>query len=191
MRIDLDVDGVLADFPRAACKLHGRPYLYEEPLRADAVGVWDMEKCWGISEDEFWEPINEAGEEFWRTLDFTPDAHEIIEIVERIVGRENVIPVTSCIHHPSAAAGRVAWIHERLPQYRGEFFLGAAKHKIAAPDVVLVDDADKNIKRFRDAGGQVVLYPRPWNSAHVQRNNALNVLEDRLTRMKSIINRRW
>jgi len=187
MRVYLDVDGVLADFQRAAHVIHGQPWAFEEPLREEVAGIWSLGEIWGISEDEFWEPINAAGAEFWRTLDFMPDADTVIEIVERVVGRENVIPVTACIHHPSAAAGRVAWLQEQMPEYRGEFFLGAAKHKIVAPDVVLLDDADHNVERFAKAGGRVILYPRPWNSAYADRHRALNVLEDGLVMAKKFL----
>ena len=44
--IFLDMDGVVADFVGAACKVHGK--------EVEGVGCWNFFEKWGISEDEFW-----------------------------------------------------------------------------------------------------------------------------------------
>lgn len=64
MRIYLDMDGVLCDFVGAACKLHGR-----DPA---TVTHWNFFKDWGMTAEEFWRPIHEAGEDFWANLEPYP-----------------------------------------------------------------------------------------------------------------------
>lgn len=50
-----------------------------------------------------------------------------------------------------------------LPGYAKRLFIGSAKHLVAGPGKVLVDDHDTNVDAFAGAGGLTVQPPRPWN----------------------------
>ena len=51
---------------------------------------------------------------------------------------------------------------------------------MAHPGALLIDDADRNVKRFVRAGGMAYLFPQPWNS------NRHRVYEDRLGEVRAI-----
>jgi 5'(3')-deoxyribonucleotidase len=158
MKCFLDLDGVIADFVGGACKAHKRPNPYAGPTPAKE---FDMDKIWGMTPEQFWAPMDYH---FWAQLARMPDAHEILLHVESAFGRENVCILTSPARDPQCSSAKHAWIAACLPNYRRRFFIGSAKQFFARPDAVLVDDYDKNVDAFRDAGGQAILVPRPWNT---------------------------
>lgn len=159
MNILLDMDGVLVDFVSGACKAHNRTNPFD-PLIEEAKGQFYIDKIWGMSDKEFWAPME--SEHFWANLDWMEDGRRILELCECFA--DNVVLATSPTIHATSSSGKHIWINEHLPAYKRKFLIGAPKEIAASSDLILVDDSDKNIGKFAAAGGYGVLVPRPWNS---------------------------
>jgi hypothetical protein len=152
----LDMDEVLVDFVRGALAFHGKTFPYREL-------TWDFPAQIGFVGDlraSFWEPL---GFEFWANLGWTREGKAILAHVEETFGHDNVILMSSPCLTPGCAEGKIAWIRRELPAYSRRFSLTPAKHLVAGPTKVLVDDREQHCDAFEDEGGSVVLVPRPWN----------------------------
>jgi 5'(3')-deoxyribonucleotidase len=109
------------------------------------------------------------GYEFWRNLEQYPWADDLVSLVERAVGLENMAFCTSPAHQVGCMEGKIGWCKEYYPSApviitRSVPRQSAPKHFLAHPDVVLIDDYDKNVDTFREHGGKAILFPMPWNS---------------------------
>lgn len=160
----LDMDGVIADFMGQLCKYHNRPSPY---LDAANYGVWDTETLWGITVKEFWAPIKEDSEHFWKTIPKTPEADEIVRLATQYFGEENIAILTAPSDDEGAVPGKRKWMKKHFPQFEKRMIFGSAKEFLAAPYRTLIDDRDKNVEAFRKAGGKAILLPRLWNSEHM------------------------
>jgi len=156
----MDLDGVLVDFIRGMCRAHKKinPYRGVAP----PLESWELADLWNLTPEEFWKPGNE--ESFWSELDWTSDGKEILHVAERIAGPENIYLLTSPSLSPSCAAGKMAWVQTEMPNYARRLLIGACKPAVAGPTKILIDDFDSNCKKFHEAGGHVIVAPRPWNS---------------------------
>ena len=173
----LDMDGVLADFIGGACKAHGRqsPYKYR-----DNQGVFEIEKLWGMSAKEFWQPLEYEG--FWYSLAKTPDADEIVEAAFSTFGRENVAILSAPAEFRGCIPEKKEWMRVHYPELAKNMLFGSAKRFLAGPNKVLLDDRDKNIESFRDAGGAGIVVPRSWNCewSRAEGGEAIEYIEDQL-----------
>lgn len=157
MKCFLDLDGVLVDFVGPACRFHGKGNPY-----TDGRGPYDTWKPLGMTRADFLLPLP-AG--FWENLPWTSDGREIMSVVEREFGAENVCILTAPSGFPGCAEGKIAWIARELPEFyrSGRYLLGPAKYFAAGPGKVLIDDSPDNTFSWRAAGGNTFLLPRPWN----------------------------
>lgn len=180
MRCLLDMDGVLADFVGGMVKAHGlAANPYDDPQWS---GEYDVSRSFGMSLRKFWKP---ACKDFWKKLDKTPECLQIIELVEFLFGAENVCLLTSPSLETGSASGKFAWIYNNLPEYQRRFLIGAPKHFCAHGGSVLIDDSDRVVDKFREAGGYAVLYPRPWNSRHAEAGVGLESVASELRALYS------
>lgn len=158
-RVFVDLDGVLADWVGGVTRL----------LRNDDVKTpdWsisnDMAKALGISGNAMWSAIDTAGESFWAELEPFPWAEQLWA---RAKAAGPAIVLTSPSHHPSSLAGKLQWMNEHLGHGKPfrDFLIGPRKDMCAAPGSLLIDDRASSCRAFEEAGGQAVLFPRPWNS---------------------------
>lgn len=156
-QIYLDMDGVLCDFVGAALRVHKRM----DALDAWPKGEWDIANVLGVKEHEFWARIDYHGEHFWADLQPYPWMNGLVKMLSCYS-----IPImiaSSPSYDPYSAAGKLLWLDRYLPQFRRRYFFGGAKHLLASPWAVLIDDNDKNVDEFRKSGGKAVLFPQPWN----------------------------
>lgn len=113
---------------------------------------------------------------FWADLPISKELQTILEIASDIT-REESVPfiLTAPICGPlvpdeitiDCMTGKIRWMHKHLPDYMVDnFLIGKPKYFCATKETLLIDDSDENVNLFRKAGGQAVLLPRPWNSAH-------------------------
>lgn len=172
----LDMDGVLADFVSGICKAHNRETPY---THIGAYGVFDMEKLWGISATQFWNPIR-GKEDFWINLDKTEEADEIVNLAELRFGAENVAILTAPSIDPVSISGKREWIKKYYPQFEKKIIFASAKKFLAGHGNVLIDDRDKNIIEFTHAGGIGIRVPRLWNSDFNLANKTLLCVEKAL-----------
>ena len=160
-KVFLDMDGVLVDFVSAACRRHRMENPYENVKN---LGIWAVETVWGMSDDDFMAPLK--GSDFWEGLEWTADGRVILKMVEDAYGKENITLLSRPPKRaPEAYAGKVQWILNNLPDYADKFLLGRDKNPCANGNI-LIDDYDRNINEWREAGGIGILVPRAWNSAY-------------------------
>lgn len=176
MRVLVDMDGVLACFVTGMCRAHGRPNPFEDGTHG---GRYFIDEIWGMEPAEFWEPADEA---FWAGLDPTPEAHELVALLEAEFGIESLCLLSSPSANLGCIPGKLRWIDKHFPQFSRRFLFGTQKQFCAGPDHLLIDDWEHNVESFRAAGGHAVLFPRPWNP--------LGGGDDGLSRVKEAV-RRW
>lgn len=182
MRILLDIDCVLADFVKGACRAHGltvadvMPHWpvgrYDMPL---AVGAALGRDDWG--DRDFWGPLD-GSRSFWADLDPLPWAAELVAEVSGMT--EDWWLVTSQSWCDECVPGKLAWCRKFLGTGAAEFDrMIPTRHKylLAQPRVVLVDDYDRNCERFevdpkgRPTGGRSIVFPAHHNSRHAFKTN--------------------
>ena len=172
-RIFLDLDGVIRDWDGGVYK-----WFRMEPRTPTDWGHVCRTICkeYGISQHYFWE---KQGPDFWAGLEMLPYSQQIISLLP--------IEKTCLLTSPTLnnAGFSQKWIRTNLPEYfdKKQYLIGSAKHFCAAPDTLLIDDSDINVKKFKEEGGNTILFPQPWNENRV-------ILEDihRVHYLKSQLN---
>lgn len=177
-KVFLDVDGLVADFVGGICKAHNKSNPYNTESNC---GNYDIDKIWGMTTAELWQPAN--NHEFWRDLEPTVDADEIMEIILSHFDEEQVCFLTSPITHSSCLSGKYEWICKHYPKFSRRFLIGSVKHFCAGSNSLLIDDFDKNIRKFALHGGTAILYPRPWNHMYtLDKEKSLLFLKNEIER---------
>jgi 5'(3')-deoxyribonucleotidase len=150
----LDMDGVLANFVQAMIDTHGWD------LRHDQYESWAFHQSLGMSDEQFWQPTEEPG--WWLNIKPYPWAKEVVEMCGR-VGK--VVFCTSPSAHAACASEKVQWLrdHGLMGLREVRYQIGCHKELFAASGAVLIDDFDRNIAAFRQAGGLSITFPQPWN----------------------------
>lgn len=152
--IFLDMDGVLCDFFNGALEACGLP--------ADTPPKWD-----------FWSS-RLTDQEFWATIDqqccFWEDLHPYSWAQELVAACRKLGPVYFCSSpgpDRDSASGKLFWLrrHGFLQPGDSNYFLTSQKQFLAAEDRLLIDDADSNVSRWQESGGEGLLFPAPWNAA--------------------------
>ncbi len=155
MKILLDVDGVLANFVKAAAKLHCRADPYDLP---ENFGKYSVEDIWGMSKKDFCEPM---GYEYWKTVELLPYANDIANLLADTFGSDNICLLTAPLKTPGCLEGKREWIKKHFPGIN--WLIGKPKYFCAHTNSLLIDDSIVNCEKFVEAGGRAFLVPGPWN----------------------------
>ena len=122
LTILMDMDGVIADFTTAALKAHHvNPDSDLSLVKPEHVDTFNFFEKYGMSEDEFWLPINNTPE-FWADIPLYEGAMHFIDDIEDImvdVEEEHDIPIKlvfasapnrqwDCVH------GKVKWLYNHF-----------------------------------------------------------------------------
>lgn len=156
----LDIDGVIADFTGMVIKFFGLHGITDQHLT-----YWDaimdiVQDNLGLSHSEFWEAIPP---EQYLNMDFTIEAEAVFKLLDKYGLTERTCLLTS---PPWGMAGiRQEWIRNNLPEFfhNKQYLIGPGKWFAAHPGALLIDDYDKNVRKFKRAWGQGIIFPRPWN----------------------------
>lgn len=117
-----------------------------------------------LSLNAFWSRINR---EVWADTPVSEECRFLIDECQMMVGKENVCILSCPTEDPECLAGKLEWIHKYMPSWLWrQYLIGPQKWMCARPNALLIDDSDKNVEKFRQAGGQALLVPRPWNALH-------------------------
>lgn len=147
-----DLDDVLADFTGAACRIHDKPL----PL------TWGLYTEWGMSREDFWEPINNLGDEFY--AEYVKPLPWVDQLLDACKRADNEFAIlTAPGDNWPGLNGKKEWIN----RYVGsdvEVILCHHKHLLAAPGRLLIDDKYENCLHFAMFGGASILFPRPTNT---------------------------
>jgi hypothetical protein len=93
-----------------------------------------------------------------------------------LVGRENVCILTS-MASPKRLDAKFHWIHHNIPEWlQKQVVVATEKRCCASRNALLIDDSEENVDLFREAGGEAILMPRPWNSLHKLHTNRIPLL---------------
>ena len=141
-QIYLDLDGVLADFPKSAKILMGNDY----------------EK---LSNDDFWKYVNSVDHIFLH-LDPMPKYKTLLNYLE---STKIPLAILTAIPRPTgnlktAEEDKIAWVRKHLSETIPVITVigGSNKAKYATPTSLLIDDLKSNIDAFIQAGGQAILH---------------------------------
>lgn len=172
VRVLLDMDEVLVDFVGGALRAWGSTY--QACLPHWQPGVWGcipaLSKALGypadapLIDEQFWQLLDGLGEDFWFNLKTHPWTDEVLCMASRVTDDWHIISSPS--HHPSCYTGKVRWLKQFFGPTFDRFALTPHKEIFARHDVILIDDSDANVQKFRRAGGKAVLFPRYNNSLH-------------------------
>lgn len=177
MRIYVDLDDVFVNFRDAAAKLHGYEWRQVEQMALDS-GVWDMRDWFKMSDDEFWAPINELGEEYWLGLGVNPWANKLVAMLDS-TGLEWFI-ATSPSKHISSYLAKTKFLHNFLSHDR--FFVTRYKYLLGDPGDVLIDDREETLAKFESRGElrRGIIFPALGNRLHDKRADPLPYVARRL-----------
>jgi 5'(3')-deoxyribonucleotidase len=137
VRIYVDMDGVLTDFIQQLSKL------LDKPLKPG----YDFG-----NDPKIWKKIDGAGEDFWATMKWMPDGKELWDALEK----KHPTILSAPSNHESSIKGKKQWLKKNLPKV--PYIIEEEKYKYADKDSVLIDDREKNIKKWEDAGGIGILH---------------------------------
>ena len=176
-QIYVDMDGVLVNFLDGALTWFGVDYDIETQWPKGRWGDNELIKeIFGLTEDQFWTELSD--DYFWEHLMLMPDARALLTAIDQYKPVILTAPARS-----GGASGKQRWIERHLPEYFKEkrYIICPDKKYVAGPGRILIDDSEKNIKDWNDAGGGIgILYPRRWNQFFYIQNPlefALNSIE--------------
>lgn len=170
--IYLDMDGPYTNWTAGVAKLFGRNPKFRPGQ--------DAAQALGVKKGDIWNRIQSAGSKWWANLEPQPWAREFYQELARI---DEVVFCTSPGHLPAAASGKMAFMKEHFGFNFKDFVITSRKDLLAKPGHVLIDDYDKNTTAFTQAGGIGVLFPRPWNSAAAESDDAVEVVLETLSQI--------
>ena len=142
-KIFVDLDGVMADLDAHVKEISGKTF---DELRASGSGF-----------TEFVKGQRDQGQTVFDTLDKMPDADQLWNY---IVKYDPTILTATGYPEEKAKAEKIRWVYDNLHGFDGILttISGADKHKYAAPNHILIDDRDKAILPWRNAGGIGILH---------------------------------
>jgi hypothetical protein len=167
----LDIDDVCNQCSKYAMQWLGIPFDYENfyekfPTKRqyDLVGTCnDLLGYDRFTVPSFWSMVPRN---FWATCPVSEEFAWILETSEKLVGRENILFLTSPTKDPDCLAGKLEWIIRFAPPWmHRQYSVSPRKRFCATSTALLVDDSDSNIDTFRKKG-HGILVPRPWNTLH-------------------------
>lgn len=136
-KIFVDLDSVLTDFDKQLADL----------LDKRLVRGWDFG-----NDSKVWLKISDAGEKFWAQMEWMPDGHELWDFIKKF--KPTVL--TAPTRHPSSKAGKKVWLRRELPGV--PYIIDSDKEQYAKDGYILIDDREKNIKKWEEAGGIGILH---------------------------------
>jgi hypothetical protein len=148
LKIYCDLDSVLADFDRQYLNYFG-------------MSIKEMEMLKGRIYAE--QLIEDAGKTFWSTIPPTKDCSALWTFLNKNFKDVEILSSPGSYTH--SIAGKREWCDRELGDWSGHFEKN--KSKYAKPNTLLLDDYQKNINKFRDAGGLAIWYTS-FNSAKLQ-----------------------
>ena len=157
--IFLDLDGVLANYFESCCRLFGFD------SRDYPAGQWDMWTPMGVTKSDYLATVDRE-EKFWWEIEPFDHALDLVDLIKQ-------------------HSDKVAWVRQHIDaDVQVDFMVD--KWRLARPDALLIDDGEHNVDRFREAGGQAILFPSLLNRAHPFRDDPLTVVKSQLQEIMGI-----
>jgi len=172
-RILLDMDEVITDFTGGACRVHG--WTRQELEAERSPGEWDITKPMGITQDEFWAPINAAGSDFWFGLQPLPWIYDVLHMMDSLTDKWFIL--SSPAWGSASYIGKVLWLKRFFGHKFDRFCITPHKYLLAKEGALLIDDSPHNVETFRSAGGRALLFPSRGNDLYRWADDPVPALE--------------
>lgn len=137
MKIFVDLDSTLTDFDKQLAEL----------LNKKLVRGWDFG-----NDPKIWKKIDDAGSEYWSSMSWMPDGKELWGYIKEF----DPTVLTAPSRHSSCKVGKRVWVKEYLDN--APIIIDEKKYKHAKKNYILIDDREKNIKKWEEAGGIGILH---------------------------------
>jgi len=157
LRLALDIDGCIAYWEKSAAKTCGIDYKNEK-IRQQIKDGKRMETFVG-GDSKMWPMIDKEGEAWWENIEKTPWADGLVSLLKK--KSKDFFFLSSPSRSPICYSGKIKWVLKNYPKEDRSLFLGCKKHFLANPNVLLIDDTDKKVKKFREYGGHAFKWPCP------------------------------
>ena len=182
LRIGVDLDGVLSHWEKSAAKTLGVDYNDPE-IREKLKNGKRMETFVG-GDDKMWLMIDKEGEEWWENMEKLPWADDLVDMLRKET--KDFFFLSSPSKCPMCYSGKMKWVLKNYPDLNKNLFLGCKKYLFANPNVLLVDDTEKKVKKFRKNGGHAFLWPQPLKiiDGDVKIEDVLKDLKDYIEEIK-------
>lgn len=165
MKLYVDMDGVLVDF-EGGVKKHFN----------------NTEKCCDfikkIGVNEFWSKVSSI-DNFWEDLE--PNVDNVSDVWKSLNNRFQHISILSSPSHsdPHCIPGKNKWLDKHIGCYGLRLFENE-KYKYACPKSILIDDLEKNIKKWEEAGGIGILFTGKFD------DNFWTILKQKINHIKNL-----
>lgn len=151
MRVNLDMDGVIANFTKQACKVMGEPYPSNTVFK-DYSWVFDKHgkhSCYKRMK----------GHHFWLEVEPFPWTQKLIDIVDK-ESDGNWMYLTKPMVDPFCYSGKAEWIMKHRRNTLDKLtIIGSGKHHVARNVFdVLIDDKIGNCEDWTKAGGSAYFW---------------------------------
>lgn len=147
MKLYIDLDGVLADFDKAA----------EAQLQTN--NIYKFEFIWG--DKVFWERMN-AKEDFFRTLPKTPDANHLWAKIEHL--KPTILTALPRTNPERVDAQKRAWVKANFGDVPVVTCKTEHKPEYCNPGDILIDDRAVNRDAWIKKGGTYVIHTSAANT---------------------------
>jgi 5'(3')-deoxyribonucleotidase len=160
MKIFVDMDGILSNF------VGGVAELYDMTSEELEYKLWEaktyhIHEVLGITEPELWDEIEDAGVDFWLSLDRYDEAKKLLWELHKL--DHKVYIASDPGDWAYSLQGKVNWLRDNTHARFNNYCFTKHKHLLADEDSILIDDNLNNLADFNRAGGYAIRYPRPWN----------------------------
>lgn len=148
----VDLDGVVANFTKAACKVLEIEY----PEHCSISYEWLYKEA-NRPKKEFWKKIR--GEEFWTSLEPFPWANEIVNTVEQHC--ETFRFLSKPTFDPGCYSGKYKWVEKHFPKHIDKLILinGDKGAVCSGKKSFLIDDRVENIYSWEKNNGETFFWP--------------------------------
>jgi 5'(3')-deoxyribonucleotidase len=158
--IFIDMDGVLSNWLDAACESLGIDVKNKEIRQKTKGGIW-LDQMGFFTEEEMWNIITAEGTDWWANLPIYPWATRLINKMKEFGEIHFLTSPGLCEMAPT---GKVQWIMKFFgKEYLRQLIIAKHKYMCAGPDRILIDDSERRLKEFVDAGGYGFLWPCPFS----------------------------
>ena len=177
MLVFLDMDGVIVNWDEGVCKLFSNYYEWKPEHKSicDALN---------ITKSQLWSKVRST-KGFWENLQPYPWLDELLDVLNDY---EVHICTSPGICDAETFHGKATWINKYLgSKFNKNFVLTPNKWMLAKPDRILIDDYDKQITPFKEAGGHTILFPQEWNSNSHNSHRKIEYVKEKLEEIKNDI----
>lgn len=200
----VDMDEVFVDFVGGALKAHN---ISKEELRAarnnymetEGEFCWSLQTLLGMTEQEFWKPVNAQGIGFWENLEPLPWCKTLFNLLnERLPDNWYVATSPGCsfyegyylsIHCESSYAGKIRWMAKHFGHSFNKYIITPHKSLLARPGAVLIDDRPVSCTKFEIANEDAAAVVFPTEAATDDLDLVANPLRDEY--IKQVIMERY